>query len=125
MRPRFLPSARTTNWLITIGFLALGYAFYIRYMAIENTPVGLACDGGAHTAVCTVRLVATRLFNVGVFGWVALGAALVNLIRPAVPLFALALAASALGIVLYNAGLAGTAAAILVMSLARPARDEA
>ncbi|MDC7789255.1 hypothetical protein PQJ75_18910 [Rhodoplanes sp. TEM] len=125
MRPRFLPSCRATNGLITVGFLALGCAFWVRYLVIENTPVGLACDAGAQTAVCTVRLAATRLFNVGVFGWVALGAALINLIRPSVFLFAIGLAASALGIVLYNAGLAGTGAAILIMSLARPARDEA
>ncbi|NVO13780.1 MAG: hypothetical protein HXX10_07070 [Rhodoplanes sp.] len=125
MRPRFLPSCRTTNWLLTVGFLALGYAFYVRYLVIENTPVGLACDAGQQSTVCLVRLVATRLFNVQVFGWVALGAALINLIRPAVPLFGLALAATALGLVLYNAGLAGVAAAVLFMSLARPARDEA
>lgn len=125
MRPRFLPSARTVNWLLTIGFLALGYAFYVRYLVIENTTVGLACDAGQQSTVCLVRLVATRLFNVQVFGWVALGAALINLIRPAVPLFALGLAATALGLVLYNAGLAGVAAAVLFMSLARPARDEA
>jgi hypothetical protein len=125
MRPRFLPSCRTTNWLLTVGFLALGYAFYVRYLVIESTPVGLACDAGHQSTVCVVRLVATRLFNLQVFGWVALGAALINLIRPAVPLFALALAATALGLVLYNAGLAGVAAAVLFMSLARPARDEA
>lgn len=125
MRPRFLPSARTVNWLLTVGFLALGYAFYVRYLVIENTPVGLACDAGAQTTVCLVRLIATRLFNVQVFGWVALGAALINLIRPAAPLFALGLAATALGLVLYNAGLSGVAAAVLFMSLARPARDEA
>ncbi|CAL8981197.1 hypothetical protein GJ689_08115 [Rhodoplanes serenus] len=122
---RFLPSARTTNWLITVGFLALGYAFYLRYLVIENTPVGLACDAGAQTTVCLVRLVATRLFNAQVFGWVALGAALINLMRPNAPMFALGLAAAALGVVLYNAGLAGLAAGLLVLSLARPVREEA
>lgn len=127
MRTRFLPSCRSTNGLITVGFLALGAALWIRYLVIENTPVGLACDAGTshQTGVCTVRLVASRLFNVGVFGWVALGAALINLIRPSVFLLAIGLAASALGVVLYNAGLAGTGAAILALSLARPAREEA
>ncbi|MBK5956852.1 hypothetical protein CCR97_01290 [Rhodoplanes elegans] len=127
MRTRFLPSCRATNGLITVGFLALGTALWIRYLVVENTPVGLACDAGthAHTGVCTVRLVTSRLFNVGVFGWVALGAALINLIRPSVFMLAIGLAASALGVVLYNAGLAGTGAAILALSLARPAREEA
>jgi hypothetical protein len=123
MRPRFLPSARTGNWLLTIGFLALLYAFYLRNLVIENSTVGLSCDAGQDTLVCLARTVATRLFRAQVFGFVALGAALLNLARPSLPLFALAVAATALGLVLYNASLAGLAAALLIMSFARPARE--
>ena len=93
MRPRFLPSARTTNWLLTIGFAALLGAFYLRYLVVENSTVGLACDAGRDSAVCHARFVASRLFRAQVFGFVALGAALLNLIRQALPLFAIAIVA--------------------------------
>lgn len=125
MRPRFLPSARNANWLIAIGFLALGYAFYLRYQVIENSAVGLACDAGKEGASCLARFVATQLFRAQVFGFVALGAALINLMRPSLFLFGIGLAATAAGLVLYNAPLAGLAAGVLIMSFARPAREEA
>jgi hypothetical protein len=57
----------------------------------------------------------------GVFGWVALIAAMLNLIRPSIVLMSVALAAGAFGLVMHNAGLAGLAAALLILSLARPA----
>ena len=120
-RPLFRPTAQQTSWLITLGFLALGYALYMRYMAIELTSVGLACQAGAQTWLCATRQFIMTLFNNSVFGWVALAAALLNLIRPSLFLFAIALAAGAAGVVLYNAGLAGLALALLVVSFARPA----
>jgi hypothetical protein len=124
MRPRFLPSARATNWLLTIGFAALLSAFYLRYLVVENSTVGLACDAGRDSAVCHARFVATRLFRAQVFGFVALGAALLNLIRPALPLFAIAIVATAFGLVLYSTSLAGIAAGLMIMSFARPAREQ-
>lgn len=125
MRPRFLPSARATNWLLTAGFLALGYAFYLRYLVIENSTVGLACEAGRQSLLCAVRIVTIRLFGAQAFGLIACGAALLNLIRPAVPLFGVALAATACGLVLYNTSLAGLAAGLMIMSLARPAPGRA
>src|SRR5262245_32619240 len=122
-RPRFRPSARQGNWLITIGFLALGYALYLRYFAIENTPVGLACDAGLGTSICVIRKAAYTFGAHFVFGWIAAGAALINLLRPSPVLFAIALAGTAFGLVLYNAGLAGLAAGLLIMSFARPAPE--
>ncbi len=47
--------------------------------------------------------------------------ALLNLWRPSILLVAIALAASAFGLVLHNADLAGLAVALLILSLARPA----
>jgi hypothetical protein len=123
MRARFLPTAREVNWLISIGFLALGCAFYLRYFGIENTPLGLACDAGLGTSLCVMRKAAYTLAAHLVFGWIALGAALVNLMRPSPVCFSIALAATAFGLVLYNAGLAGVAAGILIMSFARPAAE--
>jgi hypothetical protein len=121
MSPRFRPSPHQIKWLIAVGFLSVGYALYLRYMIIENVQVGLNCDTGLQTWACLSRKTGLALDERGVFGWVALGAALLTLIRPGVVLFAIALAATALGLVLHNAGFAGLAAALLVLSLARPA----
>ncbi len=119
----FLPSARATNWLLVIGFCALGYALYMRYLAIEQTPVGLACDGGLNTWLCVTRRAVITLHTDGVFGIAAVIVAAINLLRPSLILFAVALACSALGVVLYNAGMAGLAAGLLVLSLARRAPE--
>jgi hypothetical protein len=120
MAPRFVPSARACNWLITIGLLTLGYAFYLRYLVIEQPAIGQACDAGLNTWICVARKISTALFNHMVFGWIAVGASLLNLIRPSIPLFVIGLMATALGIVLYNAGLSALAAALLITSFARP-----
>jgi hypothetical protein len=120
MSPRFLPTARQANWIITIGFLALGYALYLRYFAIQNTTIGLACDAGLGTSICVIRKAAYTFGAHSVFGWIAFGAALINLARPSAIMFTLGLAATAFGLVLYNAGLAGIAAGLLIMSFARP-----
>lgn len=117
----FLPSARATNWLLIVGFSALGYALYMRYMAVENTPVGLACAAGLGTWLCWSRGIAIALYQNSVFGYAALVVAAVNFLRPTLLVFAVALALTCLGVVLYNVGLAGVAAALLVLSLARRA----
>ena len=113
--------ARQTLWLVAIGLASLGYALYLRYLVIENVPIGLACDGGAQTLTCLSRKVGLAFDENGVYGWVAAGAAILTFIRPSVFWFAIALAAAALGVVLHNAGLAGFAVALLILSLARPA----
>jgi hypothetical protein len=117
----FLPSARQTNWLLIVGFVALGEALYLRYLAIEHTQVSLACQGGLNTWLCTTFRLTIVLFEHSVFGWVALVAAALNLLRPSLVLVSLALAAAGFGLVLHNAGLAGLAVALLILSLARPA----
>lgn len=119
---RFLPTARQWNWLIAIGLISIGYGMYLRYMVIENVPVGLACDTGAQTWLCLTRKVSLTLDETGVYGWVAAGAAALTVFRPSLVPFAIALAASGLGLVLHNGGPAGFAVAMLVISLARPAR---
>jgi type IV secretory pathway TrbD component len=117
----FLPSARQTNWLLVIGFLALGEALYLRYLAIEYATVALACQAGLQTWLCTTFRLVIILFNHSAFGWIALAAALLNLLRPSVLLVSIALAAAAFGLVLHNADLSGLAVALLVVSLARRA----
>lgn len=118
----FLPSARTTNVLLVVGFCSLGYALYLRYLGIENTPVGLACQAGLDTWLCLSRRTAVTLYEHSAFGIAALGLALINLIRPSLLGFAVALIAASLGVVLYNVVLASLAVALLILSLARPAR---
>jgi hypothetical protein len=106
---------------MAVGFLALGEALYLRYLGVENSQVALACQAGLDTWLCATLGLATSLFRHSVFGWFALGCALLNLMRPSILLASLALAATAFGLVLYNTGLAGLAAALMILSLARPA----
>jgi hypothetical protein len=120
-RPLFLPTARQVNWLLVVGFLSLGEAMYLRYQALENSTVSLACQGGLDTWLCDTFRLATLLFDHRAFGGVALAVAVLNLIRPSFVLFAAALAAAAFGVVLHNADLSALAAGLLILSLARPA----
>jgi hypothetical protein len=120
-RPLFLPTARQTNWLLIIAFLSVGEALYIRYMAIENLNTELACQAGLQTWLCTAFRVSIVFFNYNVFGFAALGAALLNLWRPSLLWTSLALAAAGFGVVLHNADLSALAAGVLILSLARPA----
>jgi len=121
MRTRtFLPTARQLNWLLIVGFCSVGYALYLRYLAIELSTVSLACEGGLDTWLCLTRRVVIALFKHWVFGTVAVAAAVLNLIRPSVVLFSIGLAATGFGIVLYNTVLSALAAALLILSLARP-----
>jgi hypothetical protein len=122
MQPRlFRPSARQVNWLLAIGFLAIGEALYLRYLAIEYATVALACQAGLDTWLCATFRLTIVLFNHSAFGLVAVVAAALNLLRPSIVLVALALAASGFGLVLHNADLSGLAVALLIVSLARPA----
>ena len=85
MPPRlFMPSPRQVNWLLIVGFLSLGEALYLRYLAIENAQVSLACQGGLDTWLCATFRLAIVLHSHSVFGFVALGTALLNLLRPSV-----------------------------------------
>jgi NADH:ubiquinone oxidoreductase subunit K len=120
-RPLFLPTARQTNWLLIVGFLALGQALYIRYMGLENVTTSLACQGGLDTWFCGAFRLSIVLFNHGVFGLVALAVALLNLLRPSIVLVAFTLAVAAFGVVLHNADLSSLAVGVLLLSLARPA----
>jgi NADH:ubiquinone oxidoreductase subunit K len=120
-RPLFLPTARQTNWLLIVAFLAVGEALYIRFLAIENPNVALACQAGLKTWLCSSWQISVVLFRHEVFGLVALAVALLNLLRPSLVLVALALAVIGFGAVLHNVDLSALAAGALILSLARPA----
>ncbi len=120
-RPLFLPTARQINWILVVAFLCVGEALYLRYLAVENSTVSLACQAGLNTWLCGAFRLTIVLFNHQVFGAVALAAALLNFIRPSLALVTVALAAAAFGVVLHNADLSALAAGVLILSLARPA----
>jgi hypothetical protein len=109
------------QWLLVVGFLTVGYALYLRYLAIEYSQVALACDAGLQTLLCKSRALATSLFRNSVFGIVALIIAILHVIRPSIVLLTGGIVAAALGIVLYNVVLSGLAVGLLILGFARPA----
>ena len=109
------------QFLLVVGFVTVGYALYLRYLAVEMSTVALACDAGLQTMTCKMRALATYLFKNSVFGIVALIIAALHLIRPSIVLLTAALVAAGLGIVLYNITLSGIAIGLLILGFARPA----
>ena len=109
------------QFLLIVGFVTVGCALYLRYLAIEFSPTALACDAGLQTMICKMRLLATYLFKNSVFGVVALVIAALHVMRPSIVLLTGGLVAAGLGIVLYNISLSGIAIGLLILGFARPA----
>ncbi len=109
------------QWLLIIGFMTIGYALYLRYLAVEFSTVALACDAGLQRLLCRTRLLVTYLFRNSVFGIAALVIATLHVIRPSIVTLTAGLIAAGFGIVLYNIGLSGIAIGLLILGFARPA----
>jgi hypothetical protein len=109
------------QFLLVVGFVTVGYALYLRYLAVEFSTVALACDGGLQSLLCKSRALATTLFKNSVFGIVALIIATLHVMRPSIVLLTGGLIAAGLGIVLYNIVLSGLAIGLLILGFARPA----
>ncbi|AVT76756.1 hypothetical protein KQX63_13535 [Rhodopseudomonas palustris] len=109
------------QFLLIVGFLTVGYALYLRYLAIELSTVALACDAGLRSMLCKARLLMTYLFQNSVFGIAALVIAALHFIRPSIVLLTGGVICAGLGIVLYNIGLSGIAIGLLILGFARPA----
>jgi hypothetical protein len=122
-RKVFRPTTGQACWLVAIGAVAIGAALYLRYHVIEVSTVGLDCDAGLQSWQCDARKFATMMFNNSLFGYVALIAAALNLVRPSIVLLMLGLVAGGAGVVLYNGALSTLALALLVLSFARPAPE--
>lgn len=120
-KPPFRLTPYQVQWLLVVGFVSVGYALYLRYLAIEFSSVALACDGGLQTVLCKTRTLATSLFRNSVFGIVALVIATLHLLRPSIVLLTGGLISAGLGIVLYNVSLSGLAIGLLILGFARPA----
>jgi hypothetical protein len=119
----FLPSKLAMAIIAGVGVAALGAALFLRYFIVQNAELGFACEAGEESFTCAFRLAAILLFARGVFGWVALIAASLNLWRPNSVLFGTGIVFALLGLVLYNTRVAALAAALLVLSLARPSPE--
>ena len=117
----FRLSALQVQWLMVVGFMTVGYAIYLRYFAIENSQVALACDAGLQTWLCKTRLTATWLFRNNVFGGAAMVIAVLHVLRPSIVTLTAAFAAAGAGIVLYNVTLSGLAVGLLILGFSRPA----
>jgi hypothetical protein len=109
------------QFLLVVGFVTIGYALYLRYLAVEFSTVALACDAGLQSMLCKSRTLATYLFKNSVFGIAALIIATLHVMRPSIVLLTLGLIAAGSGIVLYNIALSGIAIGLLILGFARPA----
>ena len=119
----FLPSKRAACIVGAVGLVALGAALWFRYSIVQNTDLGIACEEGEQSLICAFRLAVILLFVRGLFGWLALAAAAVNLWRPNVLVFGVGVIFALLGLVLYNTRVAAIAVPLLVLSLARPSPE--
>lgn len=117
----FRLTALQVQWILIVGFLTVGYAIYLRYMAIEFSQVRLECEAGLPTMLCKTRLLVTYLFKHYVFGATAMIVAILHVIRPSIVTLTAGLIAAGFGIVLYNIGLSGVAIGLLILGFARPA----
>jgi hypothetical protein len=119
-RRPWLPSRRAAATIAVLGLSALGTALFLRFAIIQNAEIGVACEAREESLTCTVRLAVIMLFVRGAFGWGALIAAAISLWRPNVVAFGAGILLSTFGLVLYNTRMSALAAALLVLSLARP-----
>ncbi|MET0677564.1 MAG: hypothetical protein ABW175_17345 [Bradyrhizobium sp.] len=117
----FRLSPYQVQFLLVVGFATVGYALYIRYLAVEFSTVALACDAGLQSTLCKMRSLATYLFKNSVFGITAVVIAVLHVMRPSILLLTLGLVAAGFGIVLYNILLSGLAIGLLILGFARPA----
>jgi hypothetical protein len=122
-RPLFLPTPRQSIFLAVLALASLGHALYVRYFAIEQTSVSLACQAGAETWLCASMRLLLALHIPPSLGIAALIAAVLNLARPSVVLLGFALVAAGHGLVIYNTSLSALAVALLLLSFARPAPE--
>ena len=108
------------QWILILGFVTIGYALYVRYMAVEFGQVRLECESGLQTVLCKSRSLMKFLFENNVFGTAAVIVASLHVIRPSIVTLTAGLIAACLGVVLYNVVLSGVAIGMLILGFARP-----
>ena len=83
-RSSYRPTWPQAACLAVLALAALSYGFFMRYRVIEQSAVGIACEGNGANWFCASRRTAIALFTPQLFGIVALGAALLNVLRPSI-----------------------------------------
>jgi hypothetical protein len=118
-------SRRQILFVVCTACICFAAALCLRYVLVENPQISELCEGRASGWGCASRRGFILAFQYLVFGWIALLAAALNLLRPSVPMLSIAIAATSWALVLYNAGPGALAAALVLLSLARLPRDTA
>jgi hypothetical protein len=118
-------SRRQLLWVAFIACASFSAALCLRYLLVENPKTQEVCQLGAAGLGCAALRLLIALFQYSVFGWIALTAAALNLFRPSLLVFSIAVAATSLGLIMYNAGLAAFALALLLLTPARLSRGKA
>lgn len=118
----FVPSRGTLVAGVVALAAALAVAWAARYVLVENTPLGHACEAGESSFRCTVRFAVNEGFRTIVPGVLAVAAGTWCLWRPGPLPFVATLALAGLGLLLFNAWPAGLALVLAILALARPVR---
>jgi hypothetical protein len=118
-------SRRQILWIVCIACASFAAAVCIRYVIVENPKIAELCEGWARGWGCASRRAFISAFQYLLFGWIAVLAAALNLFRPSMPMLSITVATTSWALVLYNAGLAALATALLLLSLARLPQDTA
>ena len=110
------------QWLLVVGFVTVGYALYLRYLAIEfsHGGAGLRRRPADH-AVQDPHPGDVRCSRIRCSASSRWSSRRCTCIRPSIVLLTGGLIAAGFGIVLYNIGLSGLAIGLLILGFARPA----
>lgn len=111
-----------TRWRLWAVFCAtvLGLAFAARYLWIESTAMGLACNAPPTPQWCLWRQGEILIHQANGWGLAALVGGVGGLVLRWRWLVALGLGAGLAGLVLYNAGLAAVGLLLALLRLIRP-----
>ncbi|MDO5101538.1 MAG: hypothetical protein Q4D91_01325 [Lautropia sp.] len=100
--------------------VALAIALALRYLVVEATEVGQACDVTPWEGLCAGRTALILSFRHQELGWVALGIALLATVLRYRTLGLIAVAAGLFGLILYSYEPAAVAALLGLLVIARP-----
>jgi len=120
MTDRSRPDPSLAVALAAFG-LALGVAYLLRFLLVENQAVAVACAARGTGLDCVLLESMVFTFHSLILGWFALAAALLALALPRLWTFLLALVPAAFALVLYNVELGATAVTLCLLATARGA----
>lgn len=115
---------RAQGWSLGASAAVLIVALLVRAGWLHDAVAAEACATGGGGLDCRLRDGIGMLMHWRALGWAALGLGGVALLRPHPATAAAALGAAAVGLVFYNAELAGVGAVLGLIALARCGRRE-